>query len=275
MRVLAIQLHTDTGKVRQNYTRAFSLLELGATLYHPDVVLLPEAFAAWGASTDLTPFAEDVPGLTTATFCEYSQKYDAMIIFGLIRRDPQGEGLYNTAVLIDRGELLGLYDKTHLTMDHRPESRALKNEQELFLPGGRLGLFDTRFGKIGVLICHDGSYPEMWRCLALEGAKAIVWLMNCIDISSWARLHASWNTVPVFSCNRTLRMENGQRNGGGSIFVDVQGEPLDAAGTAESFVFADVNLEEQLRFRADGISPLANYFRVRRPDLYGPLCRRQ
>ena len=278
MRVLAIQLQVETGEVEANYERAYHLLERGARLYRPHVILFPEAFAVYLAWADMSfaeDVAEDVPGPTTDRFCQFSREYGALIAFGLVRRNPQGEGLFNSVVLADGGDIVGIYDKTHLVMDHRPATRALKNEQEMFLPGSRLGLFDTRFGKIGLLICHDGEYPEVWRCLALENAKAIFWLMNCGDLSTWAKLHARWNAIPVFTCNRVEVGEKGERRGGGSVLVDVHGEPFDAAGTAEAFVFADVDLEQQAQFRADVVTAQANVFRVRRTDLYGPICRPQ
>ncbi len=272
MRVLSIQLETETGKVEDNYARAFALLQTGIGLYQPDLVLLPEGFAAYGAAVDMTPFAEPVPGPTSERFCQYSREHGVMIVFGIIRRNPQGEGHYNSAVIVDRGEIIGIYDKTHLYMDQRPEM-ADHNEQAIFLPGKQLGVFDTRLGRLGVLICHDGQYPEVWRCLALEGAEAIIWLLNDGDCSGWAKLHAFWNTVPVFSCNKVAVSDDGKRHGGGSIIVDVHGQPLDYAATAESFVCADIDLKEQAKYRAEGITGPSNVFRVRRVDLYGPICR--
>ena len=271
MRVLAIQLHTTAGEVTANYRRAFGLLEHGAELYRPNVIMLPEAFAAYAAAADLRPFAEDVPGPTTQRFCEYSARYDALILFGLVRRSPAGNGLLNSAVVVDRGEVVGIYDKTHLVMGDRP---AELDERAIFVQGDRLGLFDTRFGRIGVLICHDGVYPEVWRVLALEGARAIFWLINDGDMSAWGKAHAFWNLTPVFACNRVTRGQNGARKGGGSFFADVHGKALDIAGTSEGFVFAEVDLEEQAAYRASGRDLWANFFRVRRPDLYESLSRR-
>jgi hypothetical protein len=68
-------------------------------------------------------------------------------------------------------------------------------------------------------------------------------------------------------------VENGERRGGGSIFVDAHGEPFDVAGSAESFVFAKVDLEEQAKFKAGGISNVDNVYRVRRTDLYEPISQ--
>jgi predicted amidohydrolase len=274
VKVLGIQLETRVGQVDANYARALAFLEHGARVYRPDVILLPEAFAAYMARPDMEAVAEPVPGPTTDRFCSYSAQYQTMILFGLIRQNPHGDGVYNSAILVDGGQIIGIYDKTHLTMNLLPEERAMKNEQEIYLAGDRLGLFDTRFGRIGVMICHDGNYPEVFRALALEGARALFWIMNTtVDLSAWAKLHALWNTTPIFTCNRVIRDSSGVRRYGYSVFADVHGNPLDAAATAEAYLFADVDLDEQASFRAAGLHGSANQMRVRRPELYGALTR--
>ena len=123
------------------------------------------------------------------------------------------------------------------------------------------------------MICFDGEFPEVPRCLALGGAKIIFWLMNCGDRSMVAKLNARWNLVPIFTCNRVRIVESGDRRGGRSAFVDAHGEPLDVAGSAEAFVFADIDLEEQWQFRMGGISNTDNVYKIRRTDLYQLICR--
>ena len=117
------------------------------------------------------------------------------------------------------------------------------------------------------MICHDGSYPEAPRCLVLGGAKALFWLIHNGNLSKWAELYAFWNVVPIFTCNPA--------GTGHSIFVDVHGNPFDAAGTSEAFVFAEVDLKEQAKFREEGKRGDANHLRVRRTDLYGPICMKK
>jgi predicted amidohydrolase len=274
MKVLGMQMEGVTGQAGANYERAFALLEQAGHLYQPDVILFPEAFAAYRAALDMRSVAEPVPGPTTDRFCACSRMHNALIIFGLVRQNPDGERPFNSAILVDQGQIIGVYDKTHLTMDLQPETRAINNEQEIYAQGERLGMFETRFGKIGVLICHDGDYPETWRALALEGARAIFWISQTrIDVSVWAKVHAAWNSTPVFNCNLVKRDERGVRFGGRSAFVDLRGQPLDTAGTAEAFLYADVDLDEQTRYRSTGLSAWSNYFRVRRPELYGALTR--
>ena len=178
MKVLSIQLHSAPNDPPANYRRAFTMLEYGVELYQPDVIMLPEGFAGFRTEIPHREFAEPVPGPATDRFCEYSRRFNVMILFGLIRSAPSGEGIYNSIMIIDQGEVIGIYDKTHLVMDNRPGYKELYSEQEIFIPGKRLGVFDTRFGRIGVLICHDGEFPEPWRAMVLEGAEAIFWPMS-------------------------------------------------------------------------------------------------
>lgn len=274
VRILGIQGNFETGTVEANYERGYRLLEQGAELYRPDIIMLPEAFAGYLVMTESGHLAEDVPGATTDQFCAYSSRYGVLILFGMIRRNPSGGKPYNSAVIVDRGGIIGIYDKTHLVINRHPG--AIDNEREMFTQGDHLGLFDTRFGRIGVLICHDGGYPEVWRSLVLEGARAIFWLISDGDMSAWARAQALWNATPVFSCNRVLTGSGdraGRRVGGGSVFCDVLGEPFDLAGTTEGFVFAEVNLDELADYKVTGVRPWANVFRVRRPDLYESIVR--
>jgi predicted amidohydrolase len=274
VKIVGIQMQSVTGRVALNNERAFQLLERAQRLYEPDVILLPEAFAAYGSAHDMGSVAEPVPGPTTDRFCEFSAAHDVLVLFGLVRRDPEGGRPFNSAVIVDQGRVLGVYDKTHLTMDLEPEARATANEQEIYQAGDRLGVFDTRFGRIGVLVCHDGDYPEVFRALALEGAEALFWIAQTrVDVSGWAKGNAVWNTVPVFLCNLAKKDDQGRGFAGRSAFFDYKGHELDTAGTAEAFLYADVDMKERSKFLADGLSAWSNHYRVRRPELYGALTR--
>lgn len=80
----------------------------------------------------------------------------------------QGENLRNMAVLIGRdGEIIGHYDKVHLTKSERYQSGVV--------PGDHFPVFDLEFGTVGIMICHDMSFPEAGRCLGLAGAELVLW----------------------------------------------------------------------------------------------------
>ncbi len=139
--------------------------------------------------------AETIPGPSTEAFSAVARKHGVVIIASLFERRAQG--LYhNTAVVIDAdGSLLGLYRKMHIPDD------PLFYEKFYFTPGD-LGFktFDTKFAKVGVLICWDQWYPEAARLTALSGAEilfyptAIGWHPSEKEQYGVAQ-HTSWETI--------------------------------------------------------------------------------
>jgi N-carbamoylputrescine amidase len=139
--------------------------------------------------------AEPIPGPTTQAFQELAKARQVVIIASLFEK--RTSGLYhNTAAIIDAdGSLLGIYRKMHIPDD------PLYYEKFYFTPGD-LGFraWQTRYGKIGVLICWDQWYPEAARLTALQGAEilfyptAIGWHpREKADLGE--RQHGAWETV--------------------------------------------------------------------------------
>jgi N-carbamoylputrescine amidase len=139
--------------------------------------------------------AEPIPGPTTAAFQDLAKAKQVVVIASLFER--RAPGLYhNTAAVIDAdGSLLGVYRKMHIPDD------PLYYEKFYFAPGD-LGFraWQTRYGKIGVLICWDQWYPEAARLTALQGAEilfyptAIGWHPH-EQAQLGAQQHAAWETV--------------------------------------------------------------------------------
>ena len=133
----------------------------------PDIVVTPECFLdGYAASAaDWTPekFAaiaqDEQHSLYVAKVRALAEKHKTSILFGLTEK--RGGKYFNTALLIDRnGQTVGRYDKTHL------QAHDLR-----FAPGLDLPVFDTAWGKTGVLICADRRWPETARVLRLRGSR--------------------------------------------------------------------------------------------------------
>ncbi|HUG82220.1 MAG TPA: carbon-nitrogen hydrolase [Bryobacterales bacterium] len=156
--------------------------------------------------------AEPIPGPTTEALAAVARECEAVVIGSIFEK--RAPGLYhNSAVVIDAdGSMLGVYRKMHIPDD------PLYYEKYYFTPGD-LGFqaFDTRYGRIGVLICWDQWYPEAARLTALKGAEilfyptAIGWhpaekeQYGLTQIESWRtiqRSHAIANGVFVAAPNR-------------------------------------------------------------------------
>ena len=173
--------------------------------------------------------AEKIPGATTDTLGEVAAACNVVVIASLFEKRTQGIYHNTTAVIDADGKYLGMYRKMHI-----PDDPAYY-EKFYFTPGD-LGYktFDTKFAKIGVLICWDQWYPEAARLTALQGAEilfyptAIGWATsqdeatNTEQYNAWQtiqRSHAVANGVHVVSVNRVGLEQNGAMKFWGGSFV--------------------------------------------------------
>lgn len=227
--------------------------------------------------------AESIPGPSTEAFSAVAKKHGVVIIASLFERRAQG--LYhNTAVVIDAdGSLLGLYRKMHIPDD------PLFYEKFYFTPGD-LGFktFETKFAKVGVLICWDQWYPEAARLTALCGAEilfyptAIGWHPSekaeygVAQHASWEtiqRSHAIANGLYVAAPNR-IGHEGDKAGGiefwGQSFICDPSGTILKKASSdKEEIVIAECDLG-RLEFQRTHWP----FLRDRRIDAYGDITKR-
>jgi len=129
-----------------------------------DVILLPEGISVVGTGKQDPDVAETIPGPTTARLGEEARQKHSYIVAGIYERE--GPAVYNTAVLIDRdGNVAGKYRKVYLP----------REELEVGLtPGSDFPVFQTDFGKVGLMICWDLQYADPARALALQGAELIL-----------------------------------------------------------------------------------------------------
>ncbi|MGB0548545.1 MAG: carbon-nitrogen hydrolase [Limisphaerales bacterium] len=227
--------------------------------------------------------AETIPGDTTEAFQSLAKRCGIVIIVSLFEKRSAGV-YHNSAAVIDAdGSLLGIYRKMHIPDD------PLYNEKFYFTPGD-LGFraWDTRFGKIGVLICWDQWYPEAARLTAMQGAEllfyptAIGWHPSEKEKygeqqrDAWQtiqRSHAVANGCFVASVNRvgheTPVGGDGIEFWGGSFVAGTSGEILSQAGLDESVLLLEVDLG-----KVDDTRTHWPFLRDRRIDAYGGITKR-
>jgi carbon-nitrogen hydrolase len=129
----------------------------------PDVVLLTEFFTERGVKGTVHDRSEPIPGPLTDALGRKARQYHTYIIAGMLELD--GGKTYDTAVLIDRrGQVAGKYRKTHLPLAEVEDGET---------PGSEYPVFDTDFGRIGILVCWDYYFPEPARILRLKGAEIV------------------------------------------------------------------------------------------------------
>ena len=136
--------------------------------------------------------AEPVPGPSTAYFGKLAKEHHIHIVAGLVERD--GKTIYNTSALIGPdGGLIGKYRKVTLP----------RGEIEAGItPGHEYPVFETSFGKVGMMICYDGFFPEVARALTIRGAEVIAWpVWGCNPLL--ARARACENHVYLVSSTYT------------------------------------------------------------------------
>ncbi len=129
----------------------------------PDIICLPEAMTMVGIGGSYADFAEPIPGPISDRFGAKAKQYHCYII--ACYNEREGKAIYNTAVLIDRkGQVVGKYRKAYLPREEIEGG---------VTPGDEAAVFDTDFGKIGMMICWDVEYPEPAQKMALKGAEII------------------------------------------------------------------------------------------------------
>jgi predicted amidohydrolase len=147
---------------RENLER-FGELVRRAAGRNAHFVLLPEGVTMVGTSNSYLEVAEPVPGPSTAYLGNLAQELQIYIVAGLL--EQVGPAAYNTAVLIGPdGEVAGRYRKVSLPREEIEGG---------LTPGSEFPIFDTKFGRIGILICWDIQFPEGARRLAAKGAEII------------------------------------------------------------------------------------------------------
>ncbi|MCC7131832.1 MAG: carbon-nitrogen hydrolase [Gemmatimonadales bacterium] len=226
--------------------------------------------------------AESIPGPSTQVMADLAKELGIVIIASLFEK--RAEGLYhNTAAILDAdGTYLGKYRKMHIPDDPQ------YYEKFYFTPGD-LGFraWDTRFGRIGVLICWDQWFPEAARLTAMTGAEilfyptAIGWLppekaeYGERQQAAWEtiqRSHAVANGAFVASVNR-VGLETTDAGGiefwGGSFVADPNGRLLAKAGTGEETLIVPCDLGQ-----VDVVRTHWPFLRDRRVDAYGDLTKR-
>lgn len=271
---------------RENLEKAIARIEQAAA-QGAQIVSTSELFCSQyfcqTENHDNFSLAEPIPGPTTEALSRLAAAREIVIIASLFER--RAPGLYhNTAVVIDAdGRLLGRYRKMHIPDD------PLYYEKFYFTPGD-LGFrsFETRYGRIGVLICWDQWFPEAARLTALSGAQiifyptAIGWhpseraQYGEAQHSAWEtiqRSHAIANGVYVAVANRLGH--EGETNGGidfwGQSFVsDPAGQIITKAGVeAEEIVITECDFN-----RLDVQRTHWPFLRDRRIDAYQDITKR-
>ncbi len=239
---------------RQKNLSNASRLVAAAARQGAQIVCLPELFDVpyfpQEERSEAEPEPERIPNDATETLSEAARENRVVLVGGSLYARFRGKA-YNTATVYDElGGMLGAYRKVHIPQDPG------FYEQDYFTPGHGYRVFDTKYGRIGVLICFDQWYPEAARANKLLGADFLFYptaigTVRGIDQAegdwkdAWEtvqRGHAIANSIVVAAVNR-VGVEGGTTFWGGSFVSDQFGKVLARAGVKEQVLVAACNLE--------------------------------
>jgi len=165
VRLASVHYRPRDAKTPRDACRQFAPLVEEAARRKADLVVLGETLTCAGTGLSYADCAETIPGPSTEYFGELASKHGLYVVCGLIERDRHQ--LFNVAVLVGPdGKVAGKYRKVCL-----PDGEYDKGMS----PGNDYPVFDTRVGKIGMMICYDGFFPEVARELSNRGADIIAW----------------------------------------------------------------------------------------------------
>lgn len=243
--------------VAANTARAIELTRRCHAATGAELIVLPESVTTGftpGIDTEqLWDLVSELPGPVLTPFAELAAELGCHLVLGSYERGPERGVVYNSAVVLSpAGELLGVYRKTH------PFGGERADRGGWVTPGEDVLVVDTPLGRIGVIICFDGDYPELSRITALAGAELICRpsaLLRSADIWELTnRARAYDNHVYVIGSNATGVDPGGVIYFGNSMIVTPIAEVIARASSHECWVSARLDPDTAMRSLTPGSS---------------------
>jgi deaminated glutathione amidase len=268
VKAAAVQLNS-TADLGANLATADRLTRAAAA-DGAQLIVLPEKWTAIGSDEQLRAAAEPLDGRAVSWAREIAAELGVDLVAGsFLERIPGEEKLANTCVHVSpSGAVRAVYRKLHM-FDVAIDGRSYR-ESDIELPGDEIVLSETSSGvELGLAICYDLRFPELFRVLAVGGARILA-LPSAFTLPTtrdhWevlVRARAIENQAFVIAANQVGPHPGGTRSGGRSMIVDPWGVVLAQAPDGEHHILAELDLDRQLEIRAQ-LPALAN----RRPEVY-------
>jgi len=266
MRAAVVQMNS-TAEVSRNLEVAERLVRVAAR-DGADLVVLPEKWNLLGAGEDLRAGAEPLDGPSISAACRWAGELGIAIVAGSFAERGDGEKAFNTSVLIDAGgEVVATYRKIHM-FDVDVGGVAYR-ESDDEAPGDEAVVAECDGLELGLTVCYDLRFPELYRILAVRGARAFT-VPSAFTAHTgrdhWEvllRARAIENQAFVIAAGQFGKAPPRYDSYGRSMIVDPWGIVLAIAADGEGVATADLDLAAQERIRL-ALPSLAN----RRPHAY-------
>ena len=267
IKIAAIQMPTVADKMENVRTVKTYLEKIKDE--NPDFVILPEMFCCPYQTENFPIYAEKEGGPVWQQLSGYAKQYGIYLIGGSMpEKDAEGN-VYNTSYIFDReGKQIGKHRKVHL-FDIDVKGGQTFKESDTLTAGDSNTVFDTEFGKIGVMLCFDIRFPELSRMMVNDGAK-VIFVPAAFNMTTgpahWElsfRTRALDNQIYMVGCAPARDVSAGYISWGHSIVTDPWGRVTGMLDENEGILLAelDMDYEEQVREEL----PL---LKSRRKDIY-------
>lgn len=259
-RIASVQM-TSSHDVKENLANAKKWIEAAAD-QGASLVVLPEMFAMMGLAQDeKVRLRETVgQGLIQDFLSEMAIKQNLWLIGGTIplatEHDPHR---VRAACLVynNEGQNVARYDKVHLFDVHLRESQEAYSESSTIEPGDRVVVVSTPFGRLGLAVCYDLRFPELFRRMQAQGVEVIAvptaftYTTGCAHWEVLVRARAIENLAYVITSCQTGTHTNGRRTYGHSMIVNPWGVVQAVLPEEEGIVISEIQLDYLHQLRQD------------------------
>lgn len=266
MKIGLIQLDVVDDK-QANLSRAGELIR-DAVAEGAEIVVLPEMFTTPYQNDKFGPYSEPEDGPSVQWMSQIAKQHGILLIGGSIP-EKEGDRLYNTAFIVDKeGKVLAKHRKMHL-FDIDVPGKIRFFESDTLSPGESTTVVDTDYGRVGVAICYDLRFPEMFRKMVLEGAEMFI-VPAAFNTTTgplhWeilARSRALDNQVYLAIASPARSQVLGYKAYGHSLIVDPWGRIEAELDEKEGILVVETDPEKQASVRRE--IPVLKH---RKPALY-------
>lgn len=221
------------------------------------LVVLPEVFLWRGPRAEESGAAESIPGPSSKRLGALARQLKIHLLAGSILEESGAARVFNTSLLFDpHGEIVARYRKIHLFDVDIPEHVTIR-ESDTRMAGDAVVTAQTELGVIGMSVCYDLRFPELYRQLTLSGAEiitvpsAFTFPTGAVHWEVLLRARAIENQAYIIAPDQIGRSPGGVLDYGNSMIVDPWGTPAARAADREMVIFALIDRDYQDRVRRD------------------------